>query len=186
MCVCVCACMHAWLRVCVHVHVCVCAGVCMQCKIKQLLIYSHCFILDVSDPGSACFIHHWFGFTGPYATFSFSSNFWSCFTGPYATFCSSSIFWLCSESTSSYTAAVCCCSCVFGTGLELRLFLFHLLMQTVSNAPHTAPAMNTTSEQTTAEMATAVAVERRFSGVGVRINCILYCINKKGIHKAAS
>ena len=31
----------------------VCARVYVQCKIKQLPIYSHCFILDVSDPGSA-------------------------------------------------------------------------------------------------------------------------------------
>ena len=111
----------------------------------------------------------WSCFTGPYATFSFSSIFWSSFTGPYATFSFSSTFLLC-VSTSSYTATVYCCSCVFGAGLELRLFMFHLLMQTVSNTPHTVPAMNTTSEQTTAEMATAAAVERLFSGAGVRIS----------------
>ena len=117
----------------------------------------------------------WSCFTGPYATFSFSSIFWSCFTGPYATFSFSSIFWL-SVSTSSYTATACWRFCVFGAGLELCLFLFHLLMQTVVNAPHRAPVMNTTSEQTTAVMAMAAAMERLFSGAGVRINYIYYIL----------
>ena len=100
----------------------------------------------------------WSCFTGPYATFSFSSIFWSSFTGPYVTFCSSSIFLL-SVSTSSYTATVCCCSCVFGAGLEPCLFLFHLLMQTVSNTPHTVPAMNATSEEIAAVMVAVTAVD---------------------------
>ena len=98
-----------------------------------------------------------------------------------ATFSFSSIFLL-SVSTSSYTATACWCSCVFGAGLELCLFLFHLLMQTVVNAPHRAPAMNTTSEQTTAVMAMAAAIERLFSGAGVRINYI-YCISIKEYKK---
>ena len=51
---------------------------------------------------------------------------------------------------------------MFGAGLELRL-LFHLLMQTVINTPHRAPVMNVTSEQTTAVMAVAAAVETLLS-----------------------
>ena len=69
-----------------------------------------------------------------YATFSFSSIMWLCSTGPYAIFSSSSILWLCTSSVPSGR-----CSCVFDAGLELRLFLFHLLTQTVSKAPHTVP-----------------------------------------------
>ena len=46
--------------------------------------------------------------------------------------------------------------------------MFHLLMQTVSYTPHTVPAMNATSEQTTAVMATVAAVDRLFSGVGIK------------------
>ena len=43
--------------------------------------------------------------------------------------------------------------------------MFLLLMPTVSNTPHTVPVMNITSEQTTAVMATAVAVDRLVSVV---------------------
>ena len=43
-------------------------------------------------------------------------------------------------------------------------------MQTLRKAPHTVPAMNITSEQTTAAMAAVAAVERPLSGTGVRIN----------------
>ena len=140
--------------------ICMCVCACERaCSVK----WSNC-LQSLFHTGC-----QWSCFTGPYATFSFSSIFWSSFTGPYATFSFSLTFWL-SVSTSSYTATACWCSCVFGAGLELRLFLFHLLMQTVSKAPHRAPVMNTTSEQTTAVTATAVAVERFFSGAGVRIN----------------
>ena len=50
-------------------------------------------------------------------------------------------------------------------------------MQTVSDTPHTVPVMNINSEQTTAVMATAVAVERLVSVVeevveDIRIRCI--------------
>ena len=59
---------------------------------------------------------------------------------------------------------------MFGAGLEPHLFLFHLLMQTVSNTPHTVPAMNVASEQTIVVMAAVAAVDRLLSGTGVRIN----------------
>ena len=62
---------------------------------------------------------------------------------------------------------VCCCSCAFGAGLELRLFLFHLLMQTVSNT-HTVPAMNATSRQATTVIAAVAAVDRLLFATGVR------------------
>ena len=83
-----------------------------------------------------------------------------------------SILWLCTSSVPTG-----CCSCVFGAGLEPHPFWFHLLMQTVSNTPHTVPVMNITSEQTTAVMATAVAVDRLVSVVKEvimdrRIRCI--------------
>ena len=48
---------------------------------------------------------------------------------------------------------------MFGAGLKPRLFLFHLLIQTVSNTPHTVPVMNITSEEVTAVMATVAAVD---------------------------
>ena len=101
-----------------------------------------------------------------------ATNFWIsndqfCFTGPYATFSFNSIFWL-FGSTSSYTTASCCCSLVFGAGLELRPFLFHLLIQTVIKAPHRVPVMNATSRQTTAVMAAAADVDRLLSGLGIR------------------
>ena len=52
---------------------------------------------------------------------------------------------------------------MFGAGLELLPFLLHLLIQTVSNAPHTAPVMIVTNEQTTAVMATTAGVDRLLS-----------------------
>ena len=48
---------------------------------------------------------------------------------------------------------------MFCAGLELRLFLFHLLIQTVSNTPHTVPAMNATSEEIAAVMVAVTAVD---------------------------
>jgi len=57
---------------------------------------------------------------------------------------------------------------VFGAGLELCPFLFHLLMQTVSNTPHTVPAMNATSRQSTAVMAMTAAVDKLFSGTEIK------------------
>ena len=48
--------------------------------------------------------------------------------------------------------------------------MFHLLMQTVSNTPHTVPAMNATSRQRTAVMAAVAAVDRLLSRTGVRID----------------
>ena len=122
---------------CIVCCVCVCVCVCVSVYKKEVFACSHVTFM---------LWYHWFGFTGSYATFSFSSN-----------------FWLCTVSTFSHTTAVCCCSCVFGADLELCLFLFHLLMQTVSNTPHTVPAMNVTSEQTAAVMAVTAAVEMLLS-----------------------
>ena len=56
-------------------------------------------------------------------------------------------------------------SCVLAAGLELCPFLFHLMMQTVSKAPHIVPVMNITSEQITAVMATVAAVDKLASRV---------------------
>ena len=129
---------------------------CVQCKIDALILIT----------GSI----KWTSliqFCSPYATFSFSSNVWSCFTSPYAIFSFSSILLFC-VSTSSYTTAAWYSSCVFDAGLGPCPFLLHLMMQTVSKLPHRAPAMNATNTQTTAVMAMVAAVDKLFSGTGIK------------------
>ena len=53
---------------------------------------------------------------------------------------------------------------MYGAGLEVHLFLFHLQMQTVSNAPNSVPIMR----YTIAVVAMTAAVDRLCPGV-VRI-----------------